>query len=286
MFGHMNCAISVTPCGRYEENISFFQVLKAAGFSHIGLEFQKAKWLEEAGWEETADSLAKAIADSGMIVSAAHLAAYPLDIGLSVKYPQIEEQIRRSVLASVKVAAPRWVAHLRSSIDQGYSKEVAAEQNAREFAWIMDLAVKNGASLSFENLPVFPDYPGCKYYSSNPNELREFVESFASDAVGICLDTGHLHMMLNDDESESIRILGDKINLIEINNNWIRFDSHMLPSAGSIDWTRLGKDIAGIGYQGDLLLEANPAAVPEIAPEYYAHGYDCMKVIKERIENA
>lgn len=278
-------SINYTPSGDKEKDIEMLKILKKAAFTHVGIEFNKSQWLSDADYEKKANELKDAINDTGLSVSSAHLFHYPLDVGVSVKYEETEELIKRSQKAASIIEAPFWVAHPRSSIDQNFSYDVAAKHNKEDFLPVLEYAKENGAVLLFENMPVFPDFPGHRYFSSKPLEFAEFIDSFESDSVGVCWDIGHAHMLLDEDEFGYMKTVGKRIKLIEVNNNWIRYDSHMLPSCGSIDWNAFAKAVKEMDFTGGFVIDSKPAKVPEIAEAYYNHAFDCLKVIKERIDN-
>jgi len=279
-------SINIAPQGDLEKDIRFFELLKACGFTHVGIEFQKCPWLAEDKWPQKVQALRKAIQATGIGLSSAHLHHYPLDIGCSVKYEETEELIARSVQAALKIGAPAFTVHPRSSMDQNFSREVSAKQNKEDFFPILEQAQEHGAKLLFENMAVFPDFPERRYFSSKPEEFAEFIDSFHSTGVGVCWDVGHAHMLLNEDEFGHMKQLGTRIQLIELSNNWIRYDSHLLPSKGDVDWSAFAAAAKEMNYTGSLILDAKPAKVPEIAKAYYTHAYDCMKSIKERIDKA
>ena len=282
----MMLSINITPFGDTKKDTEFLSILKESGFKNVGIEFNKTDLIKNDDWKEKANALNDALKATEMAVSSAHLYHYPLDVGVSIKYDDIEEYIKRSVQASFIIGAPFIVAHPRSSIDQGFSYEVAAKHNKEDFLPILESAIKNGAKLLFENMPVFPDFPGHRYFSSKPDEFSKFIDSFDSEAVGVCWDVGHAHMLLDEDEFGYLKQVGQRIKLIELNNNWIRYDSHMLPSCGSIDWNAFASTVKEINFTGDLVIDSKPAKVPEIAEAYYTHAFDCAKVIKERIDKA
>ena len=279
-------SINITPHGDLQKDTDFLNLLKESGFKSVGIELNKTDWLTDTDWKEKAISLKEALGKCEMAVSSAHLYHYPLDVGVSVKYDDTEELIRRSIESSFIIGAPFMTAHPRSSMDTGFSYEVAAKANREDFLPLIERAEKENVCLLFENMPVFPDFPGHRYFSSKPDEFSRFIDSFNSDSVGVCWDTGHSHMLLDEDEFGYMKQVGKRIKIFEVNNNWIRYDSHTLPSCGSMDWNAFAKTVKYIGFTGDLLLDAKPAKVPEIAKAYYTHAYDCMKVIKERVDKA
>lgn len=282
----MNCSVNITPFGNKEQDTKFLEIIKKSGFTHIGIELNKTEWIKGDDWQDKVNALKEAIFKNDLAVSSVHLFHYSLDTGVTVKYPETEEFIKRTARAAFTIGTPFITAHPRSSMEQGFNSETAAKHNKEDFLPILELAEKNGTSLLFENMPVFPDFPDRRYFSSIPDEFAEFIDSFSSSSVGVCWDTGHVHMLLNEDEFDHMKKLGSRIKLIELNNNWVRFDSHMLPSQGNINWDTFAVSVKETDFTGDLVIDARPAKIPEIADAYYAHAYDCAKAIKERIEKA
>jgi sugar phosphate isomerase/epimerase len=103
-----------------------------------------------------------------------------------------------------------------------------------------------------------------------PNDLSTpdaLTEIFGGDldlgATGVCLDVGHAHMLAG--APEAAETLGGHITTTHLHDNNGREDSHLVPFAGSIDWTATLAAFSKVGYAGPWIFEVadhgDPAGV-------------------------
>jgi len=78
------------------------------------------------------------------------------------------------------------------------------------------------------------------YLGGQIEQLREIVDGVGSEAVGVCLDTGHAH--LGGDVAEWIRALGRRIIAIHLHDN-----------DGSV-----GDALRELGFSEPITLESGP----------------------------
>ena len=115
--------------------------------------------------------------------------------------------------------------------------------------------------------------------------LARLCDSFRTDNVGICLDTGHARIN-KEDQSAVISFLGNRIKCTHIHNNWGMRDDHAPPLYGDIEWNRIMPAFAAIGYQGPLTLETHCWYDDEALLRSFAkHNYDSL-VYLESLMNA
>lgn len=72
-----------------------------------------------------------------------------------------------------------------------------------------------------------------------------------------CLDVGHVGLPSGDAEAwDFIKILGhDRLQALHIHDNDYTNDQHLIPYAGSIDWSQVTKALGQIDYAGDFTYE-------------------------------
>lgn len=98
-----------------------------------------------------------------------------------------------------------------------------------------------------ENLPPGV-WPGCRV-----DDLAAVIDAVHSDRVGLCLDTGHAHLV--DGVAEAARSAAAALRTTHIHdNNGVR-DRHLLPGYGTIDWVSARRALVEAGYRGVLMLE-------------------------------
>lgn len=71
--------------------------------------------------------------------------------------------------------------------------------------------------------------------------------------VGACLDTGHAH--LSGDVYSVMHKLSAHLQMVHANDNRGKFDDHLPPGQGDIDWHRLLFELSETGFHGGLILE-------------------------------
>jgi sugar phosphate isomerase/epimerase len=90
-------------------------------------------------------------------------------------------------------------------------------------------------------------------------DLNALIDAVGSDAnLGICLDTGHLHILKDREESQRdfIRIAGRRLKALHIADNDTTGDMHLMPyGRGTIDWPEVLDALRGAGYDRLFNLE-------------------------------
>lgn len=105
---------------------------------------------------------------------------------------------------------------------------------------IINEAEKRDIKIAFENL-------------NNINNLALVLDTFQSKNVGYCYDScHHKNYAPNDD---LLKLYGNRLMALHLQDNGGKYNQHQLPFDGSIDWARVMKKIAIIGYQGATTLE-------------------------------
>jgi len=88
--------------------------------------------------------------------------------------------------------------------------------------------------------------------------LVALVEAVDNPALGVCVDTGHA--ALGDlGPGRAIRMAGEHLYTLHLQDNWGERDDHLPPGAGKIDWCDVGEALAEVKYDGVLLEELTDA---------------------------
>lgn len=137
-----------------------------------------------------------------------------------------------------------------------------------------------GVSIAVENLA--PLYPGPETISANPLSLRGLVLRSGSDAVGICLDLGHAHVVAERRHTSLRHLVEPVLDLVTIfhaHDNLgsrvrpgeleaagvdpLRLDLHLPPGRGTLPWDELAADLAE--HDAPIVLEVHPPYRPRAA---------------------
>lgn len=120
---------------------------------------------------------------------------------------------------------------------------------------LSDFAKGTGICLCIENL-----YKNSDVFTAD--QILTYIDEVGSDNLGICLDTGHLHLVnalgsAQQSQREFILKAGDKLKALHIDNNDGVRDQHLLPfnNNHSIHWDEVVRALVDVNYQGIFNLE-------------------------------
>jgi sugar phosphate isomerase/epimerase len=108
--------------------------------------------------------------------------------------------------------------------------------------WCHSLGIK----IAVENM-------GPGYLGDDFEEMGLILNSFPGSDVGLCLDTSHAHLTGN--LLAYLEWFGDRILTFHISDNHGRFDDHLPPGRGEIDWPEFLTAVWKTGFRGPLVLE-------------------------------
>ena len=102
-------------------------------------------------------------------------------------------------------------------------------------------------------------------------EFDRLFERYDKDYLGICWDTGHTHIILNERQAEFGRRYQDRIFSVHLNDNLggpridLRdhedmagsCDLHWIPGEGTVDWEETAEVLAASSYDLPIVMELN-----------------------------
>ena len=154
------------------------------------------------------------------------------------------------------------------------------EMNMEFYGRLMPYAEEYGISVCTENMyqqeGVIVKHSAC----SRAEEMIRYFEGMNHPLFGCCLDIGHT-ILVGEDPAVFARTLGaDRLNCLHVHdvdgmhdNHTVPYfgaiyewDSHMGGYAGGVNWERLMRELAKIGYKGDFTYEADKFFAP-LPPE-------------------
>jgi len=104
-----------------------------------------------------------------------------------------------------------------------------------------------GVQYAFENLP------GYHAVGYDVAELAGILSDLAVPNTGMCLDTGHAHMV--GDAAEAIMQTNRQIIYVHLSDNSGNGDDHDMPTYGSLDTDATARALRRVGYHGTMMLE-------------------------------
>lgn len=212
---------------------------------------------------------------------------------VQIHYPQFpfflsselrDEKTEKSIIHSfdcMKELGCKWGAlHPRTSFNFDYDAKRGLEDNIRVVSDLLEEAVKRDVGIAVENLPIFPDCPHYRFFTSDYEDHMALIDSFGSDNVGICWDFGHANLM-SYDMAKVIGRLGNRIKIIHTHNNFRTGDQHLVPSMGHINWDVIMPALKDTGFDGPLSLEVN-APMKGTEESFYKHCFETACVLEKK----
>ena len=228
----------------------------AAGFTWVQLDAPPPTVLARPEHRRRHSSAVAAALEGTRLVPVLHAPA-GLRLGSAAGDTAFEGLLRYAAA----VGAPQVVYHALALVDEPGSEE-PLRREAVALAQRAQLAERLGVLIALENLA--PLYPGPDPIAASPLSLRGLALRTGSDAVGICLDLGHAHIVADLRHTSLARLIEPVTDLVTL--------VHLHDNLGA---RRLGTSDLGVGVDplrldlhlppgaGHLALEAAGAAIDE-----------------------
>ncbi|HPD13728.1 MAG TPA: sugar phosphate isomerase/epimerase [Planctomycetota bacterium] len=217
--------------------------LARAGWRYAELSDEHGKALLERGDPAAVGGAFRRFAqDSGVAVEQGHL-------WLTVDIAPADEATRRQTVAALR----RW-------LDLYLALQIPAAVIHPGGAGLVDPAARLEAQVrTLDELAAHVRGSGlvlCVENCSSGDALRPLLAATPPDAVGVCLDTGHLNLTA-ESQAAFIRACGPRLRALHLAENDKSGDQHNLPYArgGSVPWGEVAEALAQASYQGLLNFE-------------------------------
>ncbi len=245
----------------YEEAI---EKLHRAGFRNVDISFVFHEHpdfiLKADDWEERIEKLKEAARNLGVTFNQCH---FPFTrtwmpfFKEEAYYNNFMECTKRAIVAAGKLGVKCGVMHPMTFPEYNHEQKKCLEQNLLFYDPLVDLAVKNNVCIAIENMPPAQDNENivvryCQHY----DQLIELVDSFHDTRVGICWDTGHANLN-HFNQTRALEAVGKRLKAVHLNDNHKnKWDEHLVPYLGDINWQEIMAALVAIAYEGDLTYES------------------------------
>lgn len=160
----------------------------------------------------------------------------------------------RSLEITKRVGA-KWAVLHPANDPSNMDEKKQIERNRILFDKVVDHAAKLGIGVAFENMVEGKHAGEPHRYFSYPEELVALCDDYASDHVKLCWDFGHGNTAVPDRHPDALRMLGDRLVCVHVDDNLGKRDDHYVPFRGNIRWEELMPVLTEIGFPGVLDLE-------------------------------
>ena len=118
-------------------------------------------------------------------------------------------------------------------------------------------AKENNIKIAIENM--WQCYPNRKIWHSTcskPEEFIKYIDTLDSKWIVGCLDIGHCALVCEEPDL-FIEKLGHRLKALHVHDVDGFNDSHTIPYFGVVQWDKVTKALAKIGYTGDFTFETD-----------------------------
>ena len=195
-------------------------------------------------WRDWVEGIAKKAQALNVKFTQAHADVFNFYTGDAGRY----EMYLRCLEGAAMLGVP-WIT-FHPSGHPDFSPETEAQNikdNIEYYKPLVETAEKFKVGIALENMSSRL----CK-----AEHLNRMVDALDSPFVGICWDTGHAHIA-KQPQAESIRLMGNRLHALHIQDNDGISDHHMPPHFGTIEWDPLMAALREISYPGDFTFEAH-----------------------------
>jgi sugar phosphate isomerase/epimerase len=137
------------------------------------------------------------------------------------------------------------VAHVTDVVREGQDVEERLAHCAGSFQVLARALQQMQATLLIET-------PLPHLIGGHPDEFA-WLLGHLDRSVGVCIDTGHVSLGHHWDRF--VETSGDRLRHIHVNDNRGRFDDHLPPGEGDIDWRHIRDTLRRISFDGWVMLE-------------------------------
>ena len=255
-----------------------FRLIKEAGFDGIDLQTMHKRDLLN-GHIEAAKNTKRLLEEIGLICNLAHApfrsCKYGMDFDLS--NPVFREIVNALEYASI-VGAKYVVVH-GIMTPMGPRTYESLQYNYQFFKTLAPYARQFGVCIALENegegLP-------------NPLVVRELLRMLDDPCFVTLVDTGHARLCLVRPQDFIRDLPRGSLRGLHIQDNRGEKDDHLLPGMGIMNWDKILRALAEVGYDGDFNLEVHgflkcfePESFPAALKLAESVGRGCIRKLEQ-----
>ncbi len=132
---------------------------------------------------------------------------------------------------------------------------VAIERMRRAAGW----AEERGLDIYFENHNKEPDEAEIHYLPRDVAETRRFFEAIRSPRFKWAFNVGHAHLVPDGFDGFLDAFGVGKIGQVRLNDTHGRYEEHLVPGQGIVDFRHVFRRLAALGYDGSFTLDFGTA---------------------------
>ena len=235
--------------------------IKKAGYDSVDFDlFDYYDLIMHPDWMSWAEDVCTATLVAGLTVGQTH-AQLGLFSNPDLSYEPPPEIFYRNLKICYLLGCKEIVFHpvfLAAVVETEDLYEKLVDYNVRWFKELIEPAKKLGVHISIENTAdARPQILSAPF--TRATDMMELIDRIGEPTFGICLDTGHAHIM-SQDIPGMIRMFCKRLRTLHLNDNLgaitpVHPDQHLFPGAGTIDFPSIFDALKCINFTGVINLE-------------------------------
>lgn len=257
----MKLATTTGDFGAYTRNqAECIRYIHAAGFRcvdyNFGIDYADKTGVFGPDWQEYLQGIKALAQELGVTFVQSH-APMGTPIVRDEKYEAFIEANKRCIESCAILGIKCVVVH--SGYEYGLTKEQCFERNKEFYMQLLPLAEKLGVNVLVENFNKM--YKEGVYWIDNAPDLRALIDYVDHPYFHAVWDAGHANMQ-EMPQDEALRIVGEHVYALHIQDNMGSDDTHHFPYLGTLSLDAVMNGLKDIGYNGFFTFEASKFYLP------------------------
>jgi sugar phosphate isomerase/epimerase len=270
----MKISTSLLWLSRIPDPEEALRVCARAGFD--GLDLDTDAVLKTGDWQRTLDSLLSAAERCGMEVAQAHLPFLYQTEDTPEKLANFGKRVICAIDIAAAAGAPWAVIHPRTRDVENFDYEEEKRKAREHLLPFAEYAAKKGVGLAIENMRPRKFTGGFHRYCTTAAELCDLADALGA---GVCWDFGHANIA-SLKQSEELALIGSRLKVLHVNDNFATDDHHIPPFTGKVDWEDAMLGLKSNGFSGYFSFElANEHLPAKLCEPFAAYLVSAAKTL-------
>jgi sugar phosphate isomerase/epimerase len=186
-----------------------------------------------------------------------HLGIHTLSaVNVAEFSPYMSEAVDAYIRANVDLGRQLGVAHVitHAGLHQSSELDLRKAASLEHLSRAADYASRAGVALLLENLNVEPPEAEVHYMGHSVQELAVYWEKIPAAGLKWGMSANHTHLLPGDFDAFLDAFGVERIGLVLVADNRGKYEEHLLPGQGTMDFSKLFKRLEGDGYRGPYML--------------------------------
>jgi sugar phosphate isomerase/epimerase len=190
---------------------------------------------------------------AGVIIGLHTLSAVNMAEITPVMHAAIDEYLRENFDLARALGGSYLICHggYHFSSDREARLATAIDRMRRAVGW----AEERGLDIYFENHNKEPDNAEIHYMPRDVAETRAFFDAIDAPRFKWAFNVGHAHLVPDGTDGFLDALGADRIGQVRLNDTHGRYEEHLTPGEGIVDFRHLFRRLTALGYTGPLSLD-------------------------------